>query len=561
MKLRKMLYGLSFLLSAFALNSCINEDSVCLPESNEAKVVFSLVLPDNAQTRAEEWSTDYTNTVGDENDNFIDLNGIQVLVFNLHDDTEKSDLYQGTINDFMYTKTGDNVYTYYGTAPAELSARGTYKFVVLANCSKVTDELTINESKITALDNLDYTLADMQYIPMWGVHKAKLELKAGQQYNIGNIDLLRAVSKVSVILSNTVLTTGYKLKGLTVNIHNKSGLVLPTGASGADDTAALSQEGCINIPDEVETAELEVSGIENGVPSVSFYLPEYANKEAKVHATMSVVLGKEGAEDLVFPAGIEFKSYNKVGIAVDESEYNIVRNHIYQFTITQVTGDLYIRPVVQPWTNGTELTYNINVSTSMRLFDSWLYRYDTDKTYTDWKKNWVGSHMVVAPGLDPNSTPVNKPLYSPQIQLMTNIPESTEAAEYGTMQLRLDNTNFQFVQAKKTGGVITEYATGDVINIGQGLDVYTYFYVVPKDGVSWTNNNKVAKVTLIYDDPHTGEMRIPFNYSALPGNSEDSSEIWVYYFPADEYNNADKDKLKMYYQDERNPLVPTEDQN
>ena len=68
-------------------------------------------------------------------------------------------------------------------------------------------------------------------------------------------------------------------------------------------------------------------------------------------------------------------------------------------------------------------------------------------------------------------------------------------------------------------------------------------------------------MTLIYDDPHTGEMRIPFNYSALPGNSEDSSEIWVYYFPADKYNNADKDKLKMYYQDERNPLVPTEDQN
>ena len=81
MKLRKMLYGLTLLLGVLALNSCVNEDSACLPEDSNAKVVFSLVLPDNAQTRAEgDWSDTYTPEIGTDYDNFIDLDGIQVLV-------------------------------------------------------------------------------------------------------------------------------------------------------------------------------------------------------------------------------------------------------------------------------------------------------------------------------------------------------------------------------------------------------------------------------------------------------------------------------------------------
>ena len=50
-----------------------------------------------------------------------------------------------------------------------------------------------------------------------------------------------------------------------------------------------------------------------------------------------------------------------------------------------------------------------------------------------------------------------------------------------------------------------------------------------------------------------------FNNNALPGYSDDSSEIWAYYFPANEYNITGK--LKMYYQDYNHPLVPTPVQN
>ncbi len=98
--------------------------------------------------------------------------------------------------------------------------------------------------------------------------------------------------------------------------------------------------------------------------------------------------------------------------------------------------------------------------------------------------------------------------------------------------------------------------------------MYTYFYIVPKATITSTNPpaNRVAKVSLVYNDPVLGPVKVTFNYSTLPGYSDDSSEIWAYYFPADDYRiirdaNNKPDKLRMYYQDYNNPLVPTPVQN
>ena len=107
----------------------------------------------------------------------------------------------------------------------------------------------------------------------------------------------------------------------------------------------------------------------------------------------------------------------------------------------------------------------------------------------------------------------------------------------------------------------------DVLTIPAGDDVHTYFYIVPKDGV--TPSEPVCKVYLYYNDPTLGKVKVTYNYSSLPGYSDDSSEIWVYYVPADQYNNnlVDPDDpnsrpyLKMYYQDSNNPLVPTANQS
>lgn len=352
MKQRMLLYGFTLLLGVFALSSCVNEDSVCLPEGSDVKVAFSLVLPENAQTRAA-WSAEYDKELGVDYDNYIDLNGIQVLVF----ENTSTGTYAGTVTNFMYSKTGENVYTYFGDAPAELSPRGTYKFVVLANCSKVTG-LTIGTSTISALDNITYSLASMEYIPMWGVHTATLNLKPGQQYNIGDIDLLRAMSKVTVLLSDDMITRGFTLENLKVDNYNTQGYATPTNASSVAETAELDQELCIR---PLASAGTNLPGTVNN-NSVELYLPEYKNIGSTKPATMSVtlklteeieVVDEQGGtstttvvEQLPFPAGIAFKDYNNT-----DSVFDIVRNHHYIFTITdaQVGHRLQFEVIAQPW--------------------------------------------------------------------------------------------------------------------------------------------------------------------------------------------------------------------
>ena len=243
---------------------------------------------------------------------------------------------------------------------------------------------------------------------------------------------------------------------------------------------------------------------------------------------------------------------------VDDGYNNFHRNHYWTVYVYFLGGDLYVLPTVADWTDADPLSYNINLNTNMRLFDSWLYRYDTDQDYTQYWK-WQTSHMVVSDGLQVAGVTgdvENRPLRSPQIQLVTT--------GTGAFHLVLDNENFQFVKSVKESGITTSCQIVDQLDIAaNGTDVYTYFYIIPKPGVDWTAEgvNRAAHVKLLYDDPVLGTYKVTFNYSALPGYSDDSSEIWVYYFPADEYNNTAGDKLKMYFKDTANPLVPTTDQS
>ena len=190
----------------------------------------------------------------------------------------------------------------------------------------------------------------------------------------------------------------------------------------------------------------------------------------------------------------------------------------------------------------------MKLNTNMRRFDTWLYRYDTvDQDYTNWT-NWAGSHMAVSEGRETDG----RPSRSPQIQLVTTGTD--------TFDLVVDNSDFEIVRANKnTAGVVTGYeaSTGGKLSIAAGDDVYTYFYIVPKVGV--TPSNPVAKVSLIYNDSVLGPQKVTFNYNSLPGYSDDSSEIWAYFFAADDYNITGK--LRMYFQDNNNPLVPTSVQN
>lgn len=230
---------------------------------------------------------------------------------------------------------------------------------------------------------------------------------------------------------------------------------------------------------------------------------------------------------------------------------DFARNHIWTIYAYFDGGPLYVKPTVTDWIDADELTYQIKMSTSMRLFDSWLYRYDTDgDVTTDNYTNWATSHMAVSDGRDTDG----RPLRSPQIQLVTT------GVAGSSFELTVDNDEFEILQVvKDADGSVSGYVASNddgVLTIPAGDDVYTYFYIVPKEGV--TPANPEARVSLIYNDPVLGPQKVAFNYDALPGYSDDSSEIWAYYVTNENYTNDGK--LKMYFQDNNHPLVPTPDQ-
>lgn len=600
MKLIKILYGLTLMLGCFVFASCVNdEEEQCLP-NGKTEVLFSLVLPDNTNgtTRADDdepttpqtWGTYTPKEVGEGYDNKIDLDGVQMLIF------QNNGSYVGKLNNLVYTKIDDKTYQYVGVAPKQTVegqqvniASGTYRFVVLANYTLDSDP-----TNLSGLANLLFNYYDgnnttnLPNIPMWGITTKTLKVVPGTRDNIGPISLLRAVSKVTVRLKEPETTetsettetvdpfSGWSLKEVTVKNYNKNGYVLPS-TYDVDDTTDIKLEGeTLHVDAGITSVTSSMTfGAQNN--EVTFYLPEYVNAGSSNPVELTVTLSKtvgegDNAEIMTFEAPIQFCEYENGKPKVGGKTYDIIRNHYYQFNITKFDdGALYVKPTVSDWIDGTTMDYPINVSTNMRLFDSWLYRYDTDgKDYLakqepenpdnnkyKWE-NWATSHIAVAPGLDETSTPKKKPLYSPQIQLLTNIPD---VATNGTMELRLDNTAFQFVKVNKDeDNVILSYSEpSNTIAIGKGVDVYTYFYIVPTGDISGEGSNPVAKVTLIYKDPNFGELKIPFNYNALPGYSDDSSEIWVHYVSKDDYKaeKAEKnDFLKMYYKDSNNPLVP-----
>lgn len=377
MKLRKILYGLTLMLGCFVLASCVNEEEgPCLPEG-KTKVLFKLTLPENAQTRAEairvNWGTgDLSNfEQGGDKDNYIDLSSIKMLIFDADNN------YKGSLKDMIYTSNTEGTgyyeakeYEFVGTAPDGLTENATYKFVVLANT-------TIPETPtVTNLNDLYFT-QNTNAIPMWGVKTATLSLVPGELQDLEDIALLRAISKVTVQLSPEMITRGFTLESLQVDNYNNQGYVLPANAFSVAATTSLDQEGCVRPK---TSAAQKLPGTVNN-NSVELYLPEYKNIGSTKPATMSVtlklteevevigedgkpVIGEDGkpkteiiVDEIPFQAGIKFMIYDANGVAIANSDYDIVRNHHYIFTITgaEVGHRLMLRVVDIPWDDAQKI--------------------------------------------------------------------------------------------------------------------------------------------------------------------------------------------------------------
>lgn len=305
------------LLSLFSLASCSRNDEVAVAEGEESKVYVTLTLSINGEevgSRAT-WEDNDHPEDGNEWENTID--DLQILIYDANNN------YVGKVEDLIQLLDG----RYSGTlSDAEWTGNTNYKIMAFANCPSIDNPSNIN--------SLDYTRANVSYIPMWGVTTTTFDLTLGESDDIGSIDLLRAMAKVEVIMD----AEDYTIDNISVDKSNPQGYCLPLGYNSVAETDKLDMEGTSPASFHPYTTDTPIEKKQDG--KYYIYLPEYDNSTdaAKIQVTVN-----DETYDL------EFKDYEN-GAPKDGTQYDIVRNHIYRYTITGVEdGELKLEYRVLLW--------------------------------------------------------------------------------------------------------------------------------------------------------------------------------------------------------------------
>lgn len=343
----KWIYTILVLALGF-FTSCNNEADETAGNKKTRTVVFRLAVDDAVGSRAQgDWSTNDNPVVGTGIENRIDLKGIRVAIYSINEDGTvgsrvgvADNLLYWSVNENSNTKDPIEYQLVGDISDVALEDNKSYRFMVYANFPNTTNNQF-------GLEDID---VNEGYIPMWGV--VTHEVKGTELEELGTIDLLRAAAKVEVLLSETMINEGYTLENAKISNYSKTGNTLPIGWNKVSKTKDLDQEDCMNFVHD-HAINLPMVKVNN---SYVIYLPEYNNVHTSTNkATISLDI-KNGNETQNYPDAIRFCDYSEDGLIQGNTDYNIVRNHIYQYTVTGfVAGGIKINYWVDDWHKGTQL--------------------------------------------------------------------------------------------------------------------------------------------------------------------------------------------------------------
>ena len=213
----------------------------------------------------------------------------------------------------------------------------------------------------TLLDGSSSSPSDAR-IPMWGI--CTVPLKQGENAT-APITVLRSMAKVVVRLADNV--TDFQLTGVTLNVANDGG-TLAAQKVGEKVQAYKESSGSYttawNKPDETpittpsipstvqSKSELPFKEItSDGKTEYVIYIPEYKNLDVTTPATISLSI-KQGEFDVKDQHGnnykLHFADYSD-GKSPNAPQWDIIRNDIYDYTITKIESGLQVKLKVAPW--------------------------------------------------------------------------------------------------------------------------------------------------------------------------------------------------------------------
>lgn len=190
-----------------------------------------------------------------------------------------------------------------------------------------------------------------KYLPMWGVKKVVFTLAAGKLQDFSDINLLRAVAKVKVNLSNEMKNNGWSIYSMQLINYNDKGYCMPEKYAKCEKTASLTHEEFEHFYDSKQTGGITMTD------DVPIYLPEYQNNgqvdadkcviKLKLKSNGNVERDDSGNEK---EYTLRFIDYTDTG-AEGTTTNDIVRDHYYTFEVYKGSnGQNLVKLTVRKWT-------------------------------------------------------------------------------------------------------------------------------------------------------------------------------------------------------------------
>lgn len=345
-------------LGCIALVSCDQGDTNA--GEAEANITLTLCLKGadkNSNTRmgqpfvkplASRGEEDKTEDPETELENNIDFSRFHVVFY------DANHRMAGILQNMVLIHMGGNIYRLTGSLPVSNKVLvGNHfegKMVVYANFNMSEADLQkdYNDTDI-AQKSFNYE-ANPKYLPMWGVKKVAFTLAAGKLQDFSDIDLLRAVAKVKVNLSNDMKKNGWSIYSMQLINYNDKGYCMPEKYAECEQTASLTHEEFENFLVSKQTVGITMTD------DVPIYLPEYQNngKKDADKCVIKLKLARNGTVEQDAPGKdkeytLRFKEYTDEG-AEGTTINDIVRDHYYTFEVYKGSnGQNLVKLTVRKW--------------------------------------------------------------------------------------------------------------------------------------------------------------------------------------------------------------------
>lgn len=285
-----------------------------------------------------------TEDPGTEMENSIDLSRFHVVFY------QANQQMAGILQNMVLVHVGGNIYRLTGSLPVSNKVLvGNHfegKMVVYANFNMSEEDLQKSYSdEAIAQKSFNYE-ANPKYLPMWGVEKVNFTLAAGKRQDLSDIDLLRAVAKVKVNLSNDMKANGWSIYSMQLINYNNKGYCMPIKYAECERTASLTHDEFEHFKDSKQTVGITMTD------DVPIYLPEYQNN-GKEDANKCVIKLKlaskqdDSAKDKEYT--LRFIDYTDTG-AEGTTINDIVRDHYYIFEVYKGSnGKNLVKLTVRKW--------------------------------------------------------------------------------------------------------------------------------------------------------------------------------------------------------------------